>query len=358
MVGTGTSASCTQPALSAALAAGGHITFNCGAKPATIVLSASYNPVLSAPAVVDGGGRITIDGAGVTRIFVVLNHPLTLQGLTLRNAKSPPTAQGGAVRVGPDAGASLTVDQVSFKDNIAQSGAAIWTAGGPVTIQRSTFSGHATAANGFGAVGADGPGTRVDIVNSTFEGAAESRGVLGATDDALMTLRHTTVRASANNAAALFASVNAILRVTNSVIVTPGPNVPVCAHPTGFGAAVLEIQAGNIRWGGAGASDACNLLNIPLADPKLGILRNNGGATHTMALMPGSAAMGAANLQSCTSHDQRGVARQGSCDSGAFQTAAATPSNLNAVPALGAWSLSLLGAFVPVMQQRRRRSGP
>ena len=70
--------------------------------------------------------------------------------------------------------------------------------------------------------------------------------------------------------------------------------------------------------------------NVTGQDPKLGPLQNNGGATQTRALLPGSPALDAAQTLTpgCTNDlgapltaDQRGFARPGSahCDIGAFE---------------------------------------
>ena len=61
--------------------------------------------------------------------------------------------------------------------------------------------------------------------------------------------------------------------------------------------------------------------DIQNADPLLGTLQNNGGATNTQALGAASPAIGAANPGTCSGTDQRGVARpqQGTCDIGAFE---------------------------------------
>jgi len=62
------------------------------------------------------------------------------------------------------------------------------------------------------------------------------------------------------------------------------------------------------------------------ADPLLGTLKNNGGFTQTMELMPGSPAIDAGDDASCPSKDQRGVSRpQGAhCDMGAYEYKAST----------------------------------
>lgn len=57
-------------------------------------------------------------------------------------------------------------------------------------------------------------------------------------------------------------------------------------------------------------------------DPLLGPLTDNGGATLTHALLPGSPAINAGDNATCLSTDQRGIARpqQGQCDIGAFES--------------------------------------
>jgi hypothetical protein len=67
-----------------------------------------------------------------------------------------------------------------------------------------------------------------------------------------------------------------------------------------------------------------NLLN---ADPLLGRLRDNGGATWTHALLPGSPAIDSADPLICLPNDQRGVTRPKNgnglqfawCDIGAYE---------------------------------------
>lgn len=53
-------------------------------------------------------------------------------------------------------------------------------------------------------------------------------------------------------------------------------------------------------------------------DPMLGPLAKNGGATKTMALLPGSPAIDN-SAPTCSSFDQRGAERTGTCDKGAYE---------------------------------------
>jgi hypothetical protein len=165
VVGTGTPASCTETSLAAALAAGGVITFECGAAPVSIPIT-SPKPIVH-DTVLDGNGLVTLDGGGTTRILSVpssfeLGTPtLTVQRLGFTRGNSASVAgddtdrSGGAIWL---RGGSLHVVACSFTDNHAPAsgqdvaGGAIYDVGsGHVTIVGSSFSGNG-ASNG-GAIG-------------------------------------------------------------------------------------------------------------------------------------------------------------------------------------------------------------
>ena len=70
VIGDGRPASCTSAAVVRAVAAGGVITFNRGPKPVTIVMTATASVIKTRRLVVlDGGGLITLSGAGKRRIL-------------------------------------------------------------------------------------------------------------------------------------------------------------------------------------------------------------------------------------------------------------------------------------------------
>jgi predicted outer membrane repeat protein len=70
VIGHGTPASCTAAAVVRAVAEGGIITFNCGPRPVTITMTATAKVVnTSHQIVLDGGGKVTLNGAGTTRIL-------------------------------------------------------------------------------------------------------------------------------------------------------------------------------------------------------------------------------------------------------------------------------------------------
>jgi hypothetical protein len=70
VIGKGRAASCTSAAVVRAVARGGVITFNCGPKPVTIMMTATAKVVNThRRTVIDGGGKVTLDGGGKIRIL-------------------------------------------------------------------------------------------------------------------------------------------------------------------------------------------------------------------------------------------------------------------------------------------------
>jgi hypothetical protein len=64
--------SCTEAALRAAIASRDVVTFNCGADPVTIAVSSPIAVPTDRNTVIDGGGKVTLDGGGVTRILSLM----------------------------------------------------------------------------------------------------------------------------------------------------------------------------------------------------------------------------------------------------------------------------------------------
>jgi hypothetical protein len=114
VVGTGTPASCTGEAFVAAVAAGGVITFDCGPDPVIVTLprTARIFNDKGPRIVIDGGGKVTLSGAGANRILYQntcdpaqvwttshcqdQDHPrLTVQNITFVDGNATGAGEGG-----------------------------------------------------------------------------------------------------------------------------------------------------------------------------------------------------------------------------------------------------------------------
>jgi hypothetical protein len=189
VVGTGTAASCTEATLNTALSGGGSVTFNCGAAPVTIQITSTKN--IASATTIDGGGRITLDGRGTTRIFTTQAN-LTLRNMTLTRgygSGANEAANGGAVRSGYLH--NLTVENVTFRANTVNltsfsgsginaydfGGAAIYTNGGTLTVTNSVFIDNTATNSAGGAI--HGLRTDMIITGSTFTNNTSTGGGQG-----------------------------------------------------------------------------------------------------------------------------------------------------------------------------------
>jgi hypothetical protein len=175
VIGNGTPASCTDDALVAAVALGGVIVFDCGPDPVTIGMNdtAKVFNDQDPDIVIDGGGSVTLDGGGDTRILYMntcdpdqvwttshcqdQDHPrLTVQNLGFAN--------------GHDAGIELE-----------DGGGAIWSRGGRLKIVNSDFVDNTCSPTGPDVGGAvrvfdQYQDQTVYVVDSTFDGNECSNG--------------------------------------------------------------------------------------------------------------------------------------------------------------------------------------
>jgi hypothetical protein len=189
VIGNGTPASCTSAAVVSAVALGGIITFNCGPDPITITMAATakIRNNTGPDIVIDGGGKVTLSGAGQRRILYMntcdqaqvwttshcqnQDHPrLTVQNLTFEdgNATGQTTDGGGGGAVFVRGGRFKIVNSRFFRNTCESTGPDIGGAavrvlsqynGQPVYVVNSTFGGAAgwgnTCSNG-GAISSIG----------------------------------------------------------------------------------------------------------------------------------------------------------------------------------------------------------
>jgi hypothetical protein len=173
VVGTGTPESCTGDAFIAAVAKGGVITFACGPDMTTVRLTkpAKVWNDKGPKIVIDGGGKVTLSGEGVTRILY-MNTCDERQVWTSSHCDNQETPQ-------------LTVQNLVFANGNSKNeteydgGGAIYASGGRFKVINSRFVNNVCADQGpdvgGGAIRAfqqyqDLP---VYVVNSTFGGGED-----------------------------------------------------------------------------------------------------------------------------------------------------------------------------------------
>ncbi|WP_344939795.1 hypothetical protein [Sphaerisporangium flaviroseum] len=177
VIGRGTPSSCTSQAVVAAVARGGVITFSCGPKPVTITMQATAKiRNASARVVLDGGGKVTLSGAGKRRILY-MNTCDKAQGWTTSHCNDQEQPK-------------LTIQNLTFADGNATGqrvdgggGGAVFVRGGRLKVVNSRFIRNRCDPTGPDIGGAairvldQSRDLPVYIVRSTFGGASGQGGV-------------------------------------------------------------------------------------------------------------------------------------------------------------------------------------
>jgi hypothetical protein len=271
---------------------------------------------------IDGAGRgITVDSGGLNKAVVIEpNKVVAINGLTITGG-----SDSGILNYG-----SLALSNSTVTGNYASSGGGIYNANsGTMTMSGDTVNNN--TATGFGGgVYNDG---QLTIINCTIAANNANQGG-GIFNNAVLKMANSTVASNTVTGAGAdgggiyrgfgagsqLSLLNTIVSNPNSGAATKDDVFREIAQAQGdlFGSTVSIASGGDL--GG-------NQENV---NPQLGPLQNNGGPTATMALLPGSPAIGtgAGTSQiaglSVPTTDQRGDPRPAtSIDVGAFQVQAA-----------------------------------
>jgi hypothetical protein len=256
----------------------------------------------------------------------------------------------------------LVISGTTFVGNASSSnvypGGAIYNLSWGIWITNSAFYSNTTTRSGGALLNSFGEAA---IVNSTFAGnqAADDAGAIYlATDPA--TLNNVTV--AGNTAQHSHTGVGGGgLVVASGVVVTASNSI--LAGNTDLGSQAPDC-AGTLITGGHNliqSTTGCTLSGTASGDitgtsALLGPLQDNGGATWTQALLPGSPAIDAGSPAlpgsggaACEAADQRGVSRpQGNaCDIGAFE-AVGLSATITAQLSSSAYSALLSAGSVPI----------
>jgi Bacterial Ig-like domain (group 3) len=264
----------------------------------TITLASTLN--LTGAATIDGSGQtVVISGGDAVPVMTTGFNTVTITDLTIAHGLA--TAGSGLAGGFTSGGGSATFTGVTFDSNNGDTAGGLYNRGLTV-ITDSTFYNN-TAGNGGGALNA---AESVQATNDTFvlnsgTGPLPTGGAIWVTGS--LTANAITVIRSSGGGIDYQSS---YLSLQNSLLSGNGNG-----DCFGF---TLAVSAGNTD-----SDNSCgggSLAGVSF-DQNLG---SHGGPTQTIALQPGSWAVGAGNSATCPATDQRGVARPvGACDSGAYQ---------------------------------------
>ncbi|WP_058642362.1 tandem-95 repeat protein [Pseudacidovorax intermedius] len=313
----------------------------------------------------NGAGRTIIDGGGQDRVFDVRGGSVTLSGMTIQNGAS---AQGGGVRVVQNAALTLNDAVVQNNNGYNRQG----KGGGIYTDGRLALNRTRVQQNGDGSARVNGAGIYVDTHGSLNANDAElSQNRAGNTDGggiyvhagASAILQRATL---ADNSATFGGGVDNFGAFSGTNITFSGNSASqyggaawtsgsfVLDHATvadnsapdaGGVYAANGFTAGNSLFANNGGGNshsvaASNGYNLS-TDGTLGLsgpgdrnntgvalqgLADNGGFGRTRATASGNPAVNAANPNDGVTTDQRGVARSGRADIGAYELALQPPT--------------------------------
>jgi hypothetical protein len=183
-VGNGAAGSCTDAALSSALATAKEIRFDCGVLPITLTLSSAKT--INTNVTIDGDNKVTLDMANAGRHFTVQSGAtLTLTQLALVNGQG---TCGGAVNVAANAKLTLNETRLIGNHSSGQGGAVCVNTGGAASIANTLFISNTAGSHG-GAIGNYGS---TSISSSTFTANSASINGGGIDTTVALTLNNTT----------------------------------------------------------------------------------------------------------------------------------------------------------------------
>ncbi|MBO9532356.1 MAG: right-handed parallel beta-helix repeat-containing protein [Solirubrobacteraceae bacterium] len=261
------------------------------------------------------GNAAGTEGGGIATYATTI---ATLTGSTL-TGNTAGTRAGGAL-LGSTA-AMVTDSRISGNVASGGSGGGIAYLGTNLAVTRSTFDANTAAAGEGGAAYIDIEGL-ANVINTTLSGNSAAHGGAVAIVEGALGLDHVTAAGNASaDGSALWRSFGTYA-IRRSALVTPGGGGVLCAvsaangGATPLATAVVHSLLADASCG-TGASGI-----VSAADPQLGPLAANGGATPTRLPAAGSPLGGIVPAAACPIvSDQRGSARpQGpNCDAGAVE---------------------------------------
>ena len=235
---------------------------------------------------------VTVSGNNASRVFQVDGGvTASISGLTITGGNSGTYSNGGGLA---NFGTTMLSD-CTVSDNTARFlsfGGGVYN-GGTLAMVNCTVSGNSASGDGGG------------VSSGTF-------GNYGPT----LTMTNCTVSANSGYYGGGLANFGTAT-LTNTIVAGNSRNDIYAPSASGTNNLIGTGNAGGLVNGADG-----NLVGV--TNPLLAPLANYGGPTQTMALLPGSPAIGAGTSTGAPTTDQRGLTRVGAVDIGAFQSSGFT----------------------------------
>ena len=260
-----------------------------------------------------GLGSVTINGNGLATVFMIAsNTTATLSGLTI-------TGGNGFIGGGIYDHGTLTVNNSTIVGNNTTTGAGGGISNdGTLTVNNSTLAGN--TATGGGGIFTEGSAT---ITNSTLGNNSASNG--GGIDNLVgnLTVTNSTIVGNISKLAPGGGIENGKTATLNGDIIAGNSGSDLAGVSVSLSSSFNLIGTGGSSVGLTNGSNG-NQLNVSLAALELAPLGYYGGPTQTLALLPGSLAIGKGLTEATATTDQRGLARpvNSPTDAGAFQSGA------------------------------------
>ena len=274
-------------------------------------------------------GNITGNGGGVFN-----DGTLTLLGCTVAGNTAQSGAGGGIFSYG-----TLTLTGCTLSGNTSSGpGGGIYNgnSGAALTLTDCTVTGNTAGSSGGGGISSlDGTLT---VTNCTFTGNTETTydNVYGG-GGAIAIVRGTTTLTND-----IFFGDSSPQGGGNEIFFDNNNN----GNPGTVTISHCDLAAAVY---GAAYTDGGGSFS---ADPRLGPLQNNGGLTQTLALLPGSPCINAGTSAGAPATDQRGAARVGPTDIGAYEAGSLPPASghthllwNNSDGRVMLWSIAADGSF-------------
>ncbi len=255
-----------------------------------------------------------LGNAPAFRLFTInANKIVSISGLTLTGGFEN---NGGGIFNG----GALTLSRVVIRGNeVFENGGGLRNEG-TLTLSDSTLTNNSATGAGNEGGGLYNVGTAT-VSNTTLAGNASlSGGGVLTTPGSVLTLTNATITGNTANTGGGLNNTGGAATLRNVIVAANVNNTTVPDVAGAF------TSAGNNLIGNVGtatgfnaAGDQTGTAANPLA-PKLAALGDYGGQTPTCALLPGSPAINAGTATGAPANDQRGVARNGATDIGAFES--------------------------------------